>query len=85
MPTLNVNLFDYNKQDNSLSAELSSLEHAGFGDGYEFTIKSYKTGNEINFKYSHREFDASHEDVLAYVYVPTYPKSPISKVVIYND
>lgn len=81
--TINVNLFQYHKDESSLSAELSELE--GHEVGKHITVKSYKTGNEINFQYHHAEKDASGEDTLAYVYFPSDTISPVKKLVIFND
>lgn len=85
MLTLNVNLFDYNKETKTLSAEASTLEaHSKFTGQREFVLKNYKTGGELVVRFSHHEMDASFEDVISYIYKPV-DSTVINEVEIYND
>lgn len=85
MSPINVNLFNYYKPDNSLSADISTLEGAGHKIGRKFVVKSRKTGNEIEFHFDHAIYDNSHEDIMGWEFKSVNPKAPVRKVTIWNE
>lgn len=85
MPTpINVNLFHYYKPDNSLSADISELEGAGHQIGELLAVKSFKTGNIVNFEYE--SVRVNQDDEIEYwTYKPVSKNAPITKLTIWND
>lgn len=91
MSPINVNLLSYHKDSNSLSVDLSELEAAGHMIGQVIAVKSFKTGNVVEFTFIQANRDRD-DDITEWVYLPVHegthvvnPNAPVNRLTIWND
>ena len=82
MQTISTNNLFYNKETRCFSQEISALsKHLVINENSIIQVLSAKTGNSEVFTFTHKDMDASHEDIYGWNFVSN---SGI-KLLIVND
>ena len=77
-------VLDWSPKYRSLSQDISFLERSGLKMWQTLTLKSHRTGAEIEFRMHHVDKCGTKEDILAWRYLPLTPCG-VNELVVYND